>query len=101
MNSSSLPTLYPGLVGGSEGGHSLGEGSALETPQSLENQQPFGMAKVFALTPPREWMRWCLVCESEERFIATLECRFGLIGCCSTCGNERIAPFTRAVSGVA
>jgi hypothetical protein len=109
VNSNNLLILPKSLPKASVGGNEDGaleelavlENSPVLDSQSLEQQQPFGMAKVTALEIPVEWMRWCGLCESEERFVATLEGKFGLIGCCSTCGNERIAPFTRAVSGVA
>jgi hypothetical protein len=50
------------------------------------------------LDPVVEWMRYCDVCGSEERFVAGWECRYGLLGCCSTCGAEAVIPFTRANS---
>lgn len=56
---------------------------------------------VVQLDCPVEWMRFCFTCESEQRFIADRECMYGLVGRCSHCGEERIAPFTRANSEVA
>jgi hypothetical protein len=53
------------------------------------------------LVPPIEWMRFCRECDKEVRFIADRVCLTGLLGECSVCGDERIAPFTRANSEVA
>lgn len=47
------------------------------------------------LNPPVEWMRFCNACERDERFVANRVCLQGLIGSCTNCGDERIAPFTR------
>lgn len=41
-----------------------------------------------------EWQRECEVSGVEEKFVATKSCVFGLIGECTHCGEERIAPFT-------
>ena len=50
-----------------------------------------------ALDPHREFMRFCEVCESEQRFVAQFELGNGLWGCCTTCGDERVVPYTRTV----
>lgn len=42
-----------------------------------------------------EWMRYCETCEKEARFVAGKECCFGLIGECTGCGEERVAPWMR------
>lgn len=57
--------------------------------------------RIEALVVPIEWMRYCDVCEDEQRFFASLVCVSGLIGCCTSCGDERIAPFTRTNSEAA
>jgi hypothetical protein len=48
-----------------------------------------------------EWMRFCETSGAEQRFIADRVCISGLIGRCTHCGDERIAPFTRVNSEVA
>ena len=53
------------------------------------------------LEVPVEWMRFCEVCECEERFVAGWICDRGLVGCCSGCGDERVLGFTRMNSEVA
>lgn len=45
---------------------------------------------------PVEFMRFCYSCNAEHLFVARLRCASGLIGCCSNCGDERIAFFTRS-----
>jgi hypothetical protein len=96
----SLPSLHPGAFGESGSGGS-GEHAALDTQTQIERQQPFGMARVEVLETYIEWPRWCSICESEETFTAAMKCRFGLIGCCRTCANECIVPFSRSGSEVA
>jgi hypothetical protein len=51
------------------------------------------------LDTPIEWMRYCYCCDREQRFCADRVCANGLVGCCSKCGEERIAPFTRTTAG--
>lgn len=53
------------------------------------------------LSPSVEWMRFCTICDSEERFVAGWICDLGLVGCCSGCGDERVLGFTRMNSEVA
>jgi hypothetical protein len=43
-------------------------------------------------------MRYCALCESEQRFFADQECALGLVGHCVNCGEERFVPFTRTVT---
>jgi hypothetical protein len=45
-----------------------------------------------------QFMRYCPHCDAEKIFICGWECDAGLVGCCLGCGDERIAPFTRANS---
>lgn len=47
------------------------------------------------LPAPREWMVFCPVCESLQRFVADRECEYGSVGFCVNCGDERVAGFTR------
>jgi len=54
-----------------------------------------------SLSVPRQAMRFCLVCEREEIFVAGWQCERGLVGCCMGCGDERVIPFTRTNSEVA
>ena len=53
---------------------------------------------VAALETPIQSMRWCLVCESEQIFVAGWECSSGLLGCCLCCSSESLVPFTRMVA---
>ena len=56
----------------------------------------------FQILPTQvEWMRFCEPCNSEQRFVAGWICDAGLIGCCSVCGAESVARFTRTNSEVA
>jgi hypothetical protein len=66
----------------------------------LEMQQvpPDDVAGVEPLQIPIEFMRFCYACNREAIFVANHECPHGLIGRCSHCGDERIAPFTRTIS---
>ena len=57
--------------------------------------------EISELSPSVEWMRFCVVCDSEQRFVAGWICDLGLVGCCSGCGDERVLPFTRMNSEVA
>ncbi len=45
-----------------------------------------------------EFMRWCVVCDCMQMFVAGWECAHGLVGCCLGCGQERVAPWTRSVA---
>jgi len=47
------------------------------------------------LKVPVEWPRFCPVCLSKQNFIGQIEVGNGLFGCCSNCGDERVAPWTR------
>jgi len=46
-----------------------------------------------------EWSRICQISGKEEKFIADRWCKYGFIGECTHCGEERIAPFTRTHAG--
>ena len=61
---------------------------------------PLTTHRVAKLAVPVEWMRFCWQCDSEQRFVADRVCVSGLLGCCTHCGDERIAPFTRMNSEV-
>lgn len=71
------------------------QSSPLTTPLILVERVALCLREFTPLDPPREWMRFCYVCESEQQFTAAWECSTGLVGCCLGCGDERIAPFTR------
>jgi hypothetical protein len=43
-------------------------------------------------------MRYCEDCDKETLFFADRDCPLGLVGHCTACGSERIAPFTRTPS---
>lgn len=54
------------------------------------------------LEVPVEFMRFCDgECLRERRFVHDKLCALGLIGHCTSCGVERIAPFTRVNSEAA
>lgn len=53
------------------------------------------------LAPAIEWTRYCYACNGEHNFVADRTCEFGLIGKCAGCGDERVAPFTRATTEAA
>jgi hypothetical protein len=74
-----LPHL-PGSVGAESGDGELSRGGA-----AVLN---------FAV----EWMRFCPVCQKQTRFIGQIELENGLLGICASCGDERVAPYTRMVS---
>lgn len=65
------------------------------TPQS---PSLFEIACLVALAQPVEWMRYCEDCDKETLFFADRDCPLGLVGHCTACGSERIAPFTRTPS---
>src|SRR5882672_4192442 len=69
------------------------------TPEfsALEAAELTGI-RIERLYQPVEFMRFCLPCDSEQRFVADRVCSGGLLGYCGKCGDERIAPFTRARS---
>ena len=48
-----------------------------------------------------EFQRFCDECLKEERFVSDRLCVVGLIGRCSKCGEQWIAPFTHTTSEVA
>jgi len=77
-----------------------------DRPDSAGNTEAGGERRgellVATLPVPVEWMRYCLTCESEQRFVAGWEFdSYGLVGFCSGCGEERIAPFTRTIGEAA
>jgi hypothetical protein len=41
---------------------------------------------------------FCEICCECMRFLVTRECAYGLVGTCSSCGDERVSPFTRTPS---
>lgn len=45
--------------------------------------------------PPMWFVEFCEICQAKQVFIAG---GLGLVACCLGCGDERIAPFTRANS---
>ena len=55
------------------------------------------LAGIEVLEVPVEWNRYCIKCDGEYLFVAKRICANGLIGRCSNCGDERIAPFTRTM----
>jgi hypothetical protein len=55
------------------------------------------LAGIEVLEVPIEWNRYCIKCDGEFLFVAKRICANGLIGRCSNCGDERIAPFTRTM----
>lgn len=57
--------------------------------------------QIHPLEPQPQFMRYCEKCDSEQIFLAGWACEQGLVGCCLGCGDERIAPFTRANSEAA
>lgn len=59
---------------------------------------PVSAEQISQLSPPVEWMEFCPKCDSEQRVVAGWDCERGLLVFCSGCGDERIAPFTRANS---
>lgn len=66
----------------------------------LEDGSVFYLGRVpgvAVLEVPVEWMRFCEVCNCEQRFVADMECPIGLVGRCSNCWDVRIAPYTRTV----
>jgi hypothetical protein len=56
--------------------------------------------ELVVLEHPVEWMRYCEVCQSEQRFVADMECASGLIGHCANCGEGKRVPFTRTVGEI-
>lgn len=56
---------------------------------------------ILQLEPVVEWMRYCEECDQETRFMADRVYISGFIGACTSCGEERIAPFTRGNSEAA
>lgn len=57
-------------------------------------QVPPEKPKVQSLYITVEWMRYCDVCNSEQRFVANTRCDAGLIARCVNCGDLRLAPVT-------
>jgi hypothetical protein len=91
-------------AGGEAGG---GEGGAVAAPLNpcfIESFGAFGWAFGWALVEklavPVEWPRLCDACEGETTFKAEFRSSLGLIGFCGRCGEPKIAPWTRAESGV-
>jgi len=54
---------------------------------------------IATLNPTVEWQRECEVSGTKEKFIAYKQCELGLIGCCTHCGEERIAQYTHTNGG--
>lgn len=77
--------------------------SELETRRSepVFDTLPLQDSPVAPIAPSVEWMRFCVSCNSEQCFMADRICASGLVGHCSNCGDERIAPFTRTTSEAA
>lgn len=86
----------------------------MQTSSSCENSLPHAVKLpspaepketpvilVEELSTPVEFMRFCPVCQSEQRFFADRYCAEGLIGGCVNCLTEGIAVFTRTNSEVA
>jgi hypothetical protein len=109
-----LPTEHPTAafpnsvgLGGEDGAHARGSTAVLETPElrrvDLSHAEIDALAtfQIARLAVPVEWNRFCERCEVEVKFVADRFCIAGLIGECTGCGDERIAPFTRANSEVA
>ncbi len=59
-------------------------------------QIPPNLPCVVPLAIRVEWMRYCVECNAERRFVADQRCISGLIAECATCGDRRFVPFTRA-----
>lgn len=78
MNS---PTEAMVLVGGVEAAISLGGIAVLDPPIVLD--------------------KFCPECGEDTRFVIEFRFANGLFGTCTRCGQERVAPFTRAISEVA
>jgi hypothetical protein len=65
----------------------------------MELQQvPPALPGVEILRIPIEWMRYCGECDADRRFVADRRCLAGLIAVCTGCGDQRLAPFSRANS---
>jgi hypothetical protein len=64
----------------------------------LQQVSPSDVAGIEPLHIPVEWMRYCVVCESEQCFVAHERCANGLICSCSKCGDRRVVSFTRTNS---
>lgn len=84
--------------------------SQVPAPESHDRPSPPGAAgrsgnpgriRFALLEVPRQWMRYCWRCESDEMFIAGWECELGLVGYCLGCSEESIAPFTRSTTEAA
>jgi hypothetical protein len=69
--------------------------------QFQEQAKSHAINQITLLEIPVEWMRWCDKCQEEKCFYADRLCAAGLIGKCSGCGDESLAPYTRSVSEVA
>ena len=52
------------------------------------------------LEVPTEVILWCEICLDRKTFLVDRECVFGLVGTCAKCGDERVAPFSRATSEI-
>jgi hypothetical protein len=61
----------------------------------LQQYRHSGHFGIEPLTTRVEWMRYCVVCESEQCFVAHERCANGLICSCSKCGDKRVVSFTR------
>lgn len=70
-------------------------------PMTLDERVSLTLRQFLQLDSPVQWMRFCYVCNGDHVFVADRVCNSGLVGTCSNCGDERIAPFTRVNSEVA
>jgi hypothetical protein len=55
------------------------------------------LQKFLALSPPREFMRYCIGCDYRTCFRAEFELANGLYGVCTACGDWSVVPYTRTV----
>ena len=51
----------------------------------------------FRLSPPREDMRYCMICDQQTCFRAEFELANGLYGVCTSCGEWSVQSYTRSV----
>jgi hypothetical protein len=60
-----------------------------------------GLGGLAVLDHQVEWMRFCEVCNAEQRFVADFVLANGLFGYCAKCGDELVAIFSRVNSEAA
>jgi hypothetical protein len=70
-------------------------------PPGVQGVAIWSDSSVAALDIPVEWMEFCSYCNDERMFFANRDCPYGLIAHCTSCGRERVVPFTRTTSEVA